>query len=78
MMVWGPNSLINGNRVVGGTDSQQVSRLVNPQTLDFDNNGIELTPEYIHQALRSLAGIHQNPGVTSNFPFAQQVLPIFA
>ena len=78
MMVYGPNNLINGNRVVGGTDDMQRSRLLNPQTLNFDNNGIELTPEYIHQALRGLAGINQNPAVTSNFPFAQQVLPIFS
>lgn len=77
MMVWGPSAYFDGDRVVGGTDDLQRSRLINPQTLAFDNNGVELTPEYTHQALRSLAGIEQNPGVTSNFPFAQQVLPIF-
>ena len=42
----------------------------------LDNNGVELSPEYMHQALRSLAGIDMNPGVSA-FPFAEQVLPIF-
>ena len=77
MMVWGSSNHFNGDRVVGGTDNEQRSRRVNPGTLAFDNGGIELTPEYMHQALRSLAGIEQNPNVTSAFPFAQQVLPIF-
>ncbi len=77
MMVWGAPAYFSGNRVVGGTDDLQRSRRVNPSTLAFDNNGIEITPEYTHQALRSLAGIDQNPSVTGNFPFAQQVLPIF-
>ena len=78
MMVWGSSNYFDGDRVVGGTDDVQRSRRLNPATLAFDNSGVELTPEYMHQALRSLAGIDQNPGVTSNFPFAQQVLPIFA
>lgn len=77
MMVWGPNNLIQGNRVVGATDNEQRSLRVNPNTLELDSNGIELTPEHIHQALRGLAGIAQNPGVSGNFPFAEQVLPLF-
>ena len=77
MMVWGGPAHFSGNRVVGGTDDLQRSRRVNPSTLAFDNSGVEITPEYMHQALRSLAGIDQNPGVTGSFPFAQQVLPIF-
>lgn len=78
VMVWAAPQFINGNRVVGATDNNQVSRRINPSTLALDNGGIELTPEYIHQALRSVAGIEQNPSVTSAFPFGEQVLPIFA
>lgn len=78
MMVWGAPALLQGNRVVGATDDLQRSLKVNPVTLALDNNGIEITPEYMHQALRSLAGIDMNPGVTGVFPFAEQVLPIFA
>lgn len=78
VMVWAAPQFITGDRVVGATDNNQVSRRVNPATLALDNGGIELTPEYIHQALRSVAGIEQNVGVTMNFPFGEQVLPIFA
>jgi hypothetical protein len=77
MMVWGAPAHFQGNRVVGATDNLQRSMRVNPATLALDNNGIELSPEYIHQALRSLAGIDMNPGVTGSYPFAEQVLPIF-
>jgi len=77
MMVWGAPAHFPGNRVVGATDNLQRSMKVNPNTLALDNNGIELSPEYIHQTLRSLAGIDMNPGVSGVFPFAEQVLPIF-
>ncbi len=77
MMVWGGPSQFQGDKTVGATDDLQQSMKVNPNTLALDNNGVEITPEYIHQSLRSLAGIHQNPAVTSNFPFSQQALPIF-
>jgi uncharacterized protein (DUF1501 family) len=77
MMVWGAPAHFQGDRVVGATDDLQRSMSVNPNTLALDTNGIEITPEYTHQALRSLAGIDSNPGVSGQFPFAQQVLPIF-
>ena len=77
-MVWGDSRYFAGNRVVGATDDLHRSLKVNTSTLQQDNNGVELTPEYIHQALRRLAGIDQNPSVTSNFPFTEGVLPIFA
>jgi len=77
MMVWGAPAHFQGNRVVGATNNLQQSMKVNPNTLALDNNGVEITPEYLHQALRSLAGIDMNPGVSGVFPFAEQVLPIF-
>jgi len=77
MMVWGAPAHFQGNRVVGATNDLQQSMKVNPNTLTLDNNGVEITPEYLHQALRSLAGIDMNPGVSGVFPFAEQVLPIF-
>lgn len=77
MMVWGGPAHFQGNRTVGATDNEQRSRRINPNTLALDNNGIEISPEHMHQALRSLAGIGANPGVSGAFPFAQQVLPIF-
>ena len=77
MMVWGAPAHFQGDRVVGATDNLQRSMRINPSTLALDNNGIELSPEYLHQALRSLAGIAANSGVTGNYPFAEQVVPIF-
>ena len=78
MMVWGAPAHFQGNRIVGATDDLQRSMKVNPNTLALDNNGVEITPEYMHQALRSLAGIETNPGVSGVFPFTEQVMPIFA
>ena len=78
MMVWAPSGRMQGDRVVGATDNNQRSLRVNPNNLSIDGNGVELTPEHMHQALRSLAGIANNPGVTGAFPFAEQALPIFA
>ena len=77
MMVWGAPAHFRGNRVVGATNNLQQSMKVNPNTLALDNNGVEITPEYLHQGLRSLAGIDMNPGVSGVFPFTEQVLPIF-
>lgn len=78
MMVWGAPGRVNGNRVVGATDDLQRSMRVNPNNLQLDANGVEITPEYLHQSLRQLAGIHQSPTVTANFPISQNALPIFA
>ena len=77
MMVWGPPALMSGNKVVGATDNEQRSLSINPNTLALDSNGIELRPEYVHRALRTLAGIDQG-ATASSFPFAEQPLPIFA
>jgi uncharacterized protein (DUF1501 family) len=78
MMVWGAPQFVNGNRVVGATNDLQISQPINPATLAPDSNGVVLTPEHMHQALRRLAGIDQNPAVTANFPLAEAVLPIFS
>ena len=66
MMLMG-NSVqqIAGNRVIGATNDIQKSVNINPVTLapDFsgsDVNSIRLTPAYIHQSLRALAGIEQS------------------
>lgn len=81
MLAWAAPAFFAGNRVVGATDDLQQSLYVHPSTLAVlprgDANGVELSPAYIHQALRRLAGIHQNPAVSANFPFSEQVLPIF-
>ncbi len=78
LMAWAAPGWLRGNRVVGATDNMQVARRVNPNTLALDANGIEMRPAHLHQALRELGGIRQNPLVTANFPFAEPALPLFA
>jgi hypothetical protein len=77
LMAWAAPGWFAGNRVVGATDDMQVARRVHPNTLALDPNGVEMTPGHVHQSLRELAGIRQNPVVTANFPFPQPVLPLF-
>ncbi|MEM1260906.1 MAG: DUF1501 domain-containing protein [Pseudomonadota bacterium] len=78
MMVWGPPAYINGNRLVGATDDEQRSINLNPNTLAVDpNGGIELTMEYVHQALRNIAGVDQS-ATAGQYPFTEAVLPIFS
>jgi uncharacterized protein (DUF1501 family) len=48
---------VRGNRVVGATDDHVEALKINPQTLQVDPNGITLTPEHIHLALRRMAGV---------------------
>jgi hypothetical protein len=55
MMAMGAS--IRGNRVVGSTDAHVEALPINPQTLEYDPNGVILTPEHIHVALREVAGI---------------------
>jgi hypothetical protein len=50
---------------------------IDPATLNPDGNGIKISPEHLHQAIRSLAGLDVNSEVSQSFPFAEQVLPIF-
>lgn len=47
-----------GNRVAGATDEGQNAYLINPQTLQRDDqNGARIYPRHVHQALRDLLGI---------------------
>ena len=78
VMVWAGPNFAAGNRVVGGTDSNQVSLELDLNTLQPDPQGVRLSPEYVHQAMRDLLGIAQRPQVVTQFPFAEDVLPIFA
>jgi len=67
---------IRGNRVIGGTDSLFEARKVNPQTLAIDNNGITITPQHLHVALRDLAGVPSD--LDSQFGIQAELLPLFS
>jgi hypothetical protein len=67
IMFLGPG--IQGNRVIGGTDSGQMSIPIHARTLHPDPaHGIRVRPEHIHVALRELAGIADH-SYSQQFPF---------
>lgn len=73
MMAFG--SGIRGNRVIGATDDHVEALKINPQTLAVDPNGITLTPQHIHVALRNMAGVDSD--LKNRFGIAQAALNLF-
>lgn len=67
---------VRGNRVIGGTDDHVEALKINPVSLSLDANGITLTPEHIHVALRQLAGV--NSDLTGRFGISQSYINLFA
>lgn len=67
---------IRGNRVIGATDADFEARPVNAQSLQPDSNGIILTPEHLHVALRDLAGV--SPDLDTQFGIQAPLLPLFS
>ncbi len=54
------------NRVVGITDGTQGAVKINPNTLQEDSNGVTIEPKDVHQMLRQIIGINNNP-IASQF-----------
>lgn len=73
MMAMG--SGIRGNRVIGGTNDHVEALRLNPQTLAVDPNGITLTPQHVHVALRKMAGVGTD--LASRFGIPQTALNLF-
>ena len=67
---------VRGNRVIGATDDHVEALKINPQTLQVDPNGITLTPEHIHLALRRMAGVSSD--LTSQFGISGPELNLFS
>jgi hypothetical protein len=67
---------VRGNRVIGGTDANFEALPINPQSLKPDANGIILTPEHLHLALRDLADVSSD--LTSQFGIQGQELNLFS
>ena len=66
---------VRGNRVIGGTDDHVEALKVNPQSLQLDTNGVTLTPEHIHIALRRMAGIDSN--LNNQFGIPESYINLF-
>lgn len=67
---------VRGNRVVGGTDDHVEALRINPQSLVLDPNGITLTPEHVHVALRRMAGVSSQ--LNGRFGIAEDFIDLFA
>ena len=66
---------VSGNRVIGATDAHFDALPVNPHTLEVDSNGVILTPEHIHVALRQLAGVSSE--FSGQFGIQEDALNLF-
>lgn len=74
LMAMGAN--IRGNRVVGATNPLVEALPINPATLQPDPNGVILTPEHVHVALREVAGI--DPGLRDQFGIQERYINLFS
>ncbi len=66
---------ITGNRVIGGTDENFEALAINAETLETDSNGIIMTPQHIHRALRDFLGIQSE--LDALFPITAEPLALF-
>lgn len=67
---------ITGNRVIGATDENFEALRLNPNTLESDSNGIIVTPQHVHRALRDFIGVQSD--LDNLFPIAVDSLNLFA
>ncbi len=67
---------VRGNRVIGGTNDHVEALRVNPSSLLVDPNGVTLTPEHVHVALRRMAGI--SPSLNGQFGIPETYIDLFS
>ena len=67
---------VRGGRVIGATDDHVEALSINPDTFQLDPNGIILTPEHIHLALRRMAGVSGD--LSSQFAISATELDLFS
>ena len=66
---------VRGNRVIGGTDDHVEALKIDPVSLGLNPNGITITPEHIHVALRQMAGV--NSDLTGRFSIPETYINLF-
>lgn len=74
MFALGPQ--IAGNRVIGGTTSDQRARFVDPATMEVADGGVKITPAVVHRSLRRLLGVEGHE-VTQQYELGGADLPLF-
>lgn len=67
---------ITGNRVIGGTNANFEALALNPDTLETDSNGIIITPQHVHRALRDFLSVPSE--LDKLFPINVEAVPLFS
>jgi hypothetical protein len=67
---------IRGGRVIGATDPRQSALSVDPTTLAVSESGVRITPGSIHQSLRQLLNLENNP-IVDPFRVEGDAMPLF-
>lgn len=66
---------ISGNRVIGATDENFEALKLNPSTLEPHSDGIIVTPQHVHRALRNFIGVQSE--LDNLFPINVESLDLF-
>jgi len=67
---------IRGGRVIGATDPRQSALSVDPASLAVSESGVRITPGSIHQSLRLLLNLENNP-IVDPFRVEGDAMPLF-
>ncbi len=68
---------LNGNRTIGQSTDGLRASLVNPETLQPDENGIKISIQHVHRALRDHLGMGAGTELNSKYPMPAERLNIF-
>lgn len=67
---------ITGNRVIGGTDANFEALKLDPSTLEPHSDGIIVTPQHLHRALRDFIGVDAE--LDNLYPINVEPLALFS
>jgi uncharacterized protein (DUF1501 family) len=74
MLVLGPD--IPGDRTIGATDGASLAQPIDPESLALDDEGMKITPELVHLALRRVAGIADQE-ISARYPLPGEAARLF-
>ncbi len=67
---------VKGNRMIGETTKEQLSRKVDPDSLDVDDKGVEITSVEVVKAMRKVVGV-DDTDPAQQFPLSGEDLKLF-
>jgi len=74
LLAFGPG--ITGDRTIGATDEASLARSIDPGSLALDNDGVKITPELVHLALRRVAGVADHE-LSTRYALPGETAPLF-